>query len=112
MLGRAVQRVIAGVETVLLVPAIERLPHRIIEQPALAAVHARLINLMPEQVVAILHDEIAAGINDPALVTLNVELDLRRVKLVSDHGSDAVSKPIMSDGVERSSERIKIRHAR
>src|SRR6516225_7419846 len=55
------------------VPGIERLAAHIVQHPALAGLHAGLMDAGAEHVIVVAHDDAIVGIDDLALVALDVE---------------------------------------
>src|ERR1700758_5180466 len=57
------------------VPGIDRLAAYVVQHPALAGLHAGLVNAGAEHVVLVAHDDAVIGVDDLALVALDVEDD-------------------------------------
>jgi hypothetical protein len=61
------------------VPGVERLARDIVQHPALARLHAGLMDAGAEQVVVVAHHDAILGIDHLALIAFDVELDAGRV---------------------------------
>ena len=104
------QRVVGGAEPVIAaVPGVERLAGHVVQHPALARLHAGLMDAVAEQVVVVAHDDAVLGVDDLALVAFDVEDDPRGMELLdrrSGGGRVAVLEPVVGDGEDGAPERI------
>ena len=107
---RPPQRVVGGAEAVVAaVPGVERLAGHVVQHPALARLHAGLVDAVAEHVVVVAHDDAVLGVDDLALVAFDVEDDPRAMELLdgrSGRGRVAVLGLVVGDGEEGAAERV------
>ena len=73
---RPPQWIVGGAELVIAaVPGVEGLARDIVQHPALARLHAGLVDAVAEHVVVVAHDDAVLGVDDFALVAFDVEID-------------------------------------
>src|SRR5947209_1287511 len=93
------------------VPGIECLAGHVVEHPALARVHARLVHTVAEDVVVAAHDDAVLRVDHFALVAFDIKVDTRAVELLGGwigRGRVAALEPVMSNGEKGSSEHIEV----
>src|SRR5262245_50226277 len=86
------------------VPGQEWLPGGVIETPALAGFHARLMDASAEHVVIAAYDDAIEGIAHLAFIALDVELDTAGIMLLK--GRAPAVEAIVDDGKESPPERV------
>ena len=90
-----------------------RLAGHVVQHPALARLHAGLVDAVAEHVVVVAHDDAplvrSIGVDDLALVAFDVEDDAGAVELLDGRIGRrrvAVLEPVVGDGEEGAAERV------
>src|SRR5262245_9331766 len=92
------------------VPSVNGLARYIVQHPALARLHAGLVDAVAKQVVVVHHHLAPERISDHALIALDVQLDAGQIVLFD---SSAVAPELIVDNREEATtERISMGHRR
>ena len=108
-LHRPPQRIVFRAERIFAaVPAADRLAGDVVEHPALAGLHARLVDARAEHVIVIAHDRAAERVDDFALVAFDVEHGAGRILLVV----AVLILAVVGDGQKGSAQRVEMGNGR
>ncbi len=99
------QLIVSGAELVIAaVPGVKRIACHVVQHPALARLHAGLVDLRAEHVVVVSHDDAVLGVDHFALVAFDVEDDTGGIFLLDD-GAIALES-VVRDREEGAAERV------